>query len=254
MGNFISFINGIVRDASFVDALKKSTPDSLVHVIPDDERVRRILWMPDAVSIFRFSSMELDVTLFLDRHQDVMMAALMTDRFYQSVSGDADQVFFVWTKPCCRHGENIILHDRKGSLQNIYCLYHVPSVSDLFSIGRAILADRDIPDCHLELSVEMASRCMVRRCREILASDVAYSDPAPASGKSSREHLIWMADVILGNDMPIDKMNRWLGYIQAMMSVGGAIDVDTERDYSRRLFHMAYRTENIRIPETLIRT
>jgi hypothetical protein len=34
-----------------------------------------------------------------------------------------------------------------------------------------------------------------------------------------------------------DKANRWLGFVQGILTVGGLIDVDSERDYTRPLFH-----------------
>ena len=34
-----------------------------------------------------------------------------------------------------------------------------------------------------------------------------------------------------------DKANRWLGFVQGVLTVAGLIQVDTERDYTRPLFH-----------------
>lgn len=34
-----------------------------------------------------------------------------------------------------------------------------------------------------------------------------------------------------------DKASRWLGFVQGVLTVGGAIGVDTERDHTRPLFH-----------------
>ena len=34
-----------------------------------------------------------------------------------------------------------------------------------------------------------------------------------------------------------DKANRWLGFVQGMLTVAGLIQVDAERDYTRPLFH-----------------
>lgn len=38
-------------------------------------------------------------------------------------------------------------------------------------------------------------------------------------------------------DYPKDKMHRWLGFIQGVLSVIGLIDVDEEREFSRPLLH-----------------
>jgi hypothetical protein len=47
-----------------------------------------------------------------------------------------------------------------------------------------------------------------------------------------------------------DKLNRWLGYIQGVLTVFNIIDVDEERDFSRSLFHNYYKKTNKVIPET----
>ena len=49
-------------------------------------------------------------------------------------------------------------------------------------------------------------------------------------------------------DFPIDKLNRWIGYIQAYAIINDKITVNSERDYTRPLFHSAYKNEGIEIP------
>jgi hypothetical protein len=49
---------------------------------------------------------------------------------------------------------------------------------------------------------------------------------------------------------PIDKLSRWLGFVQGVLYKENIIDVDIERDFSRPLFHDAYMRENLGIPET----
>ena len=39
------------------------------------------------------------------------------------------------------------------------------------------------------------------------------------------------------DEMAEDKANRWLGFVQGVLTVGGLIDVEVERDYTRPLFH-----------------
>ena len=46
-----------------------------------------------------------------------------------------------------------------------------------------------------------------------------------------------------GPDYPFDKMCRWLGFVQGVLAVQGIIDVDTEREYTRPLFHKLYGKE-----------
>ena len=40
-----------------------------------------------------------------------------------------------------------------------------------------------------------------------------------------------------GSQYPFDKMNRWLGFVQGVLSAAGLIDVDVEREVSRPLLH-----------------
>lgn len=41
-------------------------------------------------------------------------------------------------------------------------------------------------------------------------------------------------------EMSEDKANRWLGFVQGMLVAAGVIDLDTERDWTRPLFHKLY--------------
>lgn len=49
---------------------------------------------------------------------------------------------------------------------------------------------------------------------------------------------------------PIDKLSRWLGYVQAYIIFSKQSSVEIERDISRPLFHEAYAFEGIDIPES----
>jgi hypothetical protein len=67
-------------------------------------------------------------------------------------------------------------------------------------------------------------------------------------GDHSSDHLIKMCLLIKENadSWPIDKSNRWLGYIQGVMTVYGAITVDEERDFTRPLFHAYYAEQGLK--------
>jgi hypothetical protein len=52
-------------------------------------------------------------------------------------------------------------------------------------------------------------------------------------------------------EYPIDKLNRWLGFVQGVLWVNGIIDLEEEREFSRKLFKQAYKNENIQMPETI---
>jgi len=53
------------------------------------------------------------------------------------------------------------------------------------------------------------------------------------------------------NGLPIDKLSRWLGYIQGVIIERNLTTIQTERDFSRPLFHKAYKNENIKIPKSI---
>lgn len=48
--------------------------------------------------------------------------------------------------------------------------------------------------------------------------------------------------------LPIDKLSRWLGFIQGYVIFNNLTTVNIEREYSRPLFHKAYKQENTPIP------
>lgn len=80
--------------------------------------------------------------------------------------------------------------------------------------------------------------------QKILASLFARYEPLCASIRSTAPRCDAMALQRLcreaidnGHTYPADKMHRWLGFIQGVLAVQGLIDVDTEREYTRPLFH-----------------
>jgi hypothetical protein len=66
-------------------------------------------------------------------------------------------------------------------------------------------------------------------------------------------HEYWLCQTALDklDEYPIDKLSRWLGYVQGVLCEKGVTTTDKERDFSRPLFHEAYRNEGIDIPPTL---
>ena len=49
---------------------------------------------------------------------------------------------------------------------------------------------------------------------------------------------------------PLDKLSRWLGFIQGYVVFTNQTTVEIERNFSRHLSHNAYKYENIKIPPT----
>lgn len=70
------------------------------------------------------------------------------------------------------------------------------------------------------------------------------------SGKISKE--LAMCYALLENpDWPIDKVSRWVGYIQRGLIYKEITTVEYEREFSRGLFHAAYKAEGIPIPDSI---
>lgn len=67
----------------------------------------------------------------------------------------------------------------------------------------------------------------------------------------SRDHLIWMCETAIDkiDTWPVDKLNRWLGFVQGIMCVQHIITVEEEREVSRPVFGEAYAAMNIDTPE-----
>jgi hypothetical protein len=51
-------------------------------------------------------------------------------------------------------------------------------------------------------------------------------------------------------EWPADKTGRWLGFIQGILFMEGVLDIDTERDATRPIFHEAYEIMGLEKPET----
>lgn len=69
----------------------------------------------------------------------------------------------------------------------------------------------------------------------------------------TREHLLWMCETAQaqGSTWPIDKLSRWLGFVQGVLTMNGLLSVETERDFSRPLFHAAYAAQGVSTPPTV---
>lgn len=69
--------------------------------------------------------------------------------------------------------------------------------------------------------------------------------------KSLRLTLMGLHAISHSDEMPIDKMSRWLGFVQGYLWAKDLIDINEERELSRKLFHNAYIKEGIPIPESI---
>lgn len=74
-----------------------------------------------------------------------------------------------------------------------------------------------------------------------------------SKGSSSEARIVNMMEAMVSNYelWPLDKLNRWLGYAQCILiEVEGVTSVQSERDFTRPLFHAYYAKNNIEIPES----
>lgn len=97
------------------------------------------------------------------------------------------------------------------------------------------------------LTIKDATIILAKRYKEMLEPVKGIDDNL---NKNSNSNLYWMCTQIIEDELPDDKISRWIGFIQGVMSVKGYIDVDIERDLSRPMFHSVYNNSNIAIPET----
>lgn len=70
--------------------------------------------------------------------------------------------------------------------------------------------------------------------------------------ETSIANISWMCRTAAINcqNWPIDKLSRWLGFIQACLVFHGLTTVEEERKVTRPLFHEAYKQMNVLIPES----
>lgn len=81
-----------------------------------------------------------------------------------------------------------------------------------------------------------------------------FVQPEGQQKEVSGLNVNWMAQHILGNaHLPIDKISRWLGFIQGVLAVRNLLSVKDERDSSRSIFHRAYKAMGILPPKTASR-
>lgn len=92
----------------------------------------------------------------------------------------------------------------------------------------------------------------IRKATKILAE--RYIDLIkPVENEHDNKHLYKMANSIIVNidDWTIDKLSRWLGYIQYGVINNGLTTINKEREFSRPLFHSAYKNEKLKINSSL---
>jgi hypothetical protein len=94
-----------------------------------------------------------------------------------------------------------------------------------------------------------ASAEIFRRYLALL--DGCTHDPLEAHPRLSIANLVWICEqgVAQAHVLPLDKISRWLGFVQGCLAMRGLSDVDVERDETRPIFHRAYERCGIIPPE-----
>jgi len=110
------------------------------------------------------------------------------------------------------------------------------------------------------MTVTQATREIIKNYIPILEKE--FIKPNKKSKTKNIFRLLKMCHTILNctydedtnqskNKMTEDKLSRWLGYIQGVMSVYNLIDVEIERNLTRPLFHKVYADMGIEKPESI---
>lgn len=100
------------------------------------------------------------------------------------------------------------------------------------------------------MDVRQASVILLERYLSIADAMPPQADCPPCT---DAQHLSWMCSTAIANAAawPEDKLSRWLGFVQGILTVRGYLTVEGERQASRPLFHEAYRTSGTLAPASM---
>jgi hypothetical protein len=93
------------------------------------------------------------------------------------------------------------------------------------------------------MTIKEVTKLLFERYRNMIAAN-SYSFQCDST--------LWLCEKALQrvDEWPIDKTSRWLGFVQATVIAKGLTTIEEERNFSRPLFHQAYKEANIVIPKT----
>lgn len=74
----------------------------------------------------------------------------------------------------------------------------------------------------------------------------------PDDSPHSVANAVWMIETCIAecHTFPIDKLSRWIGFIQGVLACNGLLDVKAERDRTRPFFHEAYAAMGQAVPSS----
>jgi hypothetical protein len=96
----------------------------------------------------------------------------------------------------------------------------------------------------------------VRESNKTTALDLIPLIPEHIEGSTERTcptNLHWMMERVIReiDTFPLDKMGRWIGFVQGVLALSGNLDVDAERERTRARFHAAYKATGQEVPPTM---
>lgn len=96
---------------------------------------------------------------------------------------------------------------------------------------------------------------VMRDLRDVIIANEQVIKNHPLVEEADFDNILWLIDTGLSRNgsYPIDKIGRWIGFVQCALIVRGILDTNREREKTRSIFHTAYLATNQKIPETLNR-
>ena len=96
----------------------------------------------------------------------------------------------------------------------------------------------------------------VRESNRVTALELLPRIPESIPGSNKRtcpENLRWLLNRVIAeiDTFPLDKIGRWIGFVQGVLAVTDNLDVDEERDRTRHRMQEAYRATGQTVPETM---
>jgi len=115
---------------------------------------------------------------------------------------------------------------------------------EIFRINPLIEANKNLIDRYTNL---------INSNREIAYIRAINQGPNIREEDKELYRIISMVSVVQekNSSWPTDKTSRWIGYIQRYLIEKEMTTVQAEREFSRVLFHKAYKELGYKIPETL---
>jgi hypothetical protein len=108
----------------------------------------------------------------------------------------------------------------------------------------------------MSLEAQLADYNEVRESNRVTAIELLplIPDHIPGSTKrTSPENLRWLLNRVIEqiDVFPLDKIGRWVGFVQGVLALSGNMDVDAERERTRDRMQDAYKATGQIVPITM---